>query len=107
MHTPASGPRPNFYHLHYDHIMSRDKLMKIARPRFWMYTFGPFIVGLVAARMSTYGTINPRPILSSLPWYVWLIIIISIDYRLVGANILIYGVNDLADTDTDALNDKK
>lgn len=87
--------------------MSRTKILQIARPRFWMYTFGPFLVGIVAARVSTYGATHPRPILASLPRYVLLIVIIAVDYRLIGANILIYGINDLADTDTDALNDKK
>lgn len=87
--------------------MSLGNILQIARPRFRMYTFGPFLVGMVAAWVSSYGAVHPRSILSSLPRYVWLLFIIAIDYRLVGANVLIYGINDLADTDTDALNEKK
>lgn len=70
------------------------KLIKISRPRFWLYTAGPFMVGAAAA------TTTPTALLS-IPFLVGLL------YFLIPANIFLYGINDLADKDTDKHNKKK
>ncbi len=64
---------------------------KISRPRFWPYLFGPFIIGLTSA--NNYSN-----------W--WLLIIFGL-YFSFPANLLIYGVNDIFDYETDKLNPKK
>lgn len=68
-------------------------LIKISRPRFWLYTAGPFWIGSVfALRLDLYFTV-----------VFWLFLL----YFLLPANIFLYGVNDLYDEETDALNKKK
>jgi 4-hydroxybenzoate polyprenyltransferase len=69
-------------------------LIKVSRPRFWIYVFGPFIVGLAGA---AFG----RSDILRLEVGLWAI------YFLLPANLLIYGVNDIFDYDTDRLNPKK
>ena len=69
--------------------MLRD-LLRVSRPRFWMYLLGPFMVALAATSL--------RP-----PVEVWLLGL----YLTLPANLLIYGVNDLYDAETDRLNPKK
>jgi 4-hydroxybenzoate polyprenyltransferase len=69
-------------------------LVRISRPRFWMYTVGPYILGTFASAPSYTTFISAR-------FWIYLFIFV------VAANVLIYGVNDLADTDTDLHNDKK
>ena len=65
-------------------------LLRVSRPRFWMYLLGPFMIALAATSL--------RP-----PVEVWLLGL----YLTLPANLLIYGVNDLFDAETDALNPKK
>jgi len=69
-------------------------LLKVSRPRFWFYIFGPYIVGLVAAAATREDLIDWRFALFGL-------------YFLLPANLLIYGVNDIFDYGTDKLNEKK
>jgi len=69
-------------------------LIKVSRPRFWLYLFGPYLIGLVA------GAQDPNTLLR--PLYV----VIGI-YFLFPANLLVYGVNDIYDYETDKLNPKK
>lgn len=69
-------------------------LLKVSRPRFWFYVFGPYIVGLVAG-IETPGELTD---LSHLALAI---------YFLYPANLLIYGVNDIYDYETDRLNIKK
>lgn len=69
-------------------------LLKVSRPRFWFYTFGPYIVGLVAG----VGNSNELIRIDVLAFGL---------YFLIPANVLIYGINDLFDYDTDRLNVKK
>lgn len=69
-------------------------LLKVSRPRFWFYIFGPYIVGLVAAISERSELLNWRPAIFAL-------------YFLFPANLLIYGVNDIFDYETDRLNAKK
>ncbi len=68
-------------------------LIKVSRPRFWFYVFGPYIVGLVAAFS------DQTELLTDHAWFAL--------YFLLPANLLIYGVNDIFDYDTDKLNPKK
>ena len=65
-------------------------LIRVSRPRFWMYLLGPYMVALAATSL--------RP-----PLEVWLLGL----YLTLPANLLIYGVNDLFDVETDRLNPKK
>lgn len=69
-------------------------LYKVSRPRFWMYTFGPALL------VTFLGLGLPSDILS-LP------IILNLIYFLYPANLLIYGINDISDGDTDEFNQKK
>lgn len=71
-------------------------LLKVSRPRFWVYLLGPYLVASVIA-------FNKDPIAMFLnaEFWVWFV------YFLIPANFLIYGVNDLADQDTDKFNSKK
>lgn len=62
-------------------------LLKVSRPRFWLYLAGPFLIGL-GNHIDTFSL------------YAFL-------YFLIPANFFLYGVNDLWDKDTDALNVKK
>jgi len=69
-------------------------VVRISRPRFWMYTVGPYILGTFAAAPSYTTFVSAR-------FWIYLLLFV------IAANVLIYGVNDLADTDTDVHNDKK
>lgn len=69
-------------------------LLKISRPRFWVYIFGPYIIGLIAGANQTDALLD------------WKVGVYAL-FFLFPANLLIYGVNDIFDYETDALNDKK
>lgn len=75
--------------------LSLNKLVKISRPRFWIYSLGPFLIGVVAALSSAPNEIH---------W--WVIIVMGI-YFATFANLYIYGINDIYDYETDLLNPKK
>lgn len=67
--------------------------LAVSRPRFWLYTLGPVLIGSAAAiKLDLFFT----PI-------VWLYLF----YFLIPANYFIYAINDLSDVDTDAKNPKK
>jgi 4-hydroxybenzoate polyprenyltransferase len=66
-------------------------LIKISRPRFWVYITGPFLIGVLAAS----------------PVQSWPLIILLGAYFTFPANLLIYGVNDIFDYETDKHNPKK
>jgi 4-hydroxybenzoate polyprenyltransferase len=70
------------------------KILNLSRPRFWIYVFGPYLLGITAARFWENET-------SLLTLFLFGI------FFLFPANIFIYGVNDIFDSDTDALNEKK
>ncbi len=74
--------------------MHTSELFKISRPRFWLYLAGPYLIGLVAANTSTSALYGFWPLLFLL-------------YFLFPANLLIYGVNDIFDFETDRHNPKK
>jgi 4-hydroxybenzoate polyprenyltransferase len=67
-------------------------LLAVSRPRFWIYLLGPFLIGLVSQR----GVVAiDWPVLVMGIYFTW------------PANLLIYGVNDIFDYDSDRLNPKK
>lgn len=65
-------------------------IFKISRPRFWIYILGPFLIGA----LFSYDT---------MPGILALFLL----YFTFAANLLIYGVNDIFDYETDKLNAKK
>jgi len=75
--------------------MKLKRLLKISRPRFWIYELGPYVIGIIAAAQSEYG--------------VWILpaVLIFFFFFMYPANIYIYGINDVYDYDTDKLNPKK
>ncbi|MEM2871050.1 MAG: prenyltransferase [Candidatus Caldarchaeum sp.] len=73
---------------------SVESILKISRFRFWIYAAGPYVVGY------TLGASGFNDFLK-LEYYVYLL------YFFIPANILIYGINDYFDTETDLLNPKK
>ena len=76
------------------YILPVNELLKISRPRFWLYIFGPYLVGLAAGANSTSDFLRIDSILFAI-------------YFLLPANLLIYGVNDIFDFETDRVNPKK
>lgn len=66
--------------------------LKISRPRFWIYLLGPFLIGVIAASDSHF---------------YWPTILLYGLYFTFPANLLIYGVNDIFDYETDKHNPKK
>ncbi|MEO5859126.1 MAG: prenyltransferase [Pyrinomonadaceae bacterium] len=69
-------------------------LLKVSRPRFWMYVFGPYIVGLAAGAATGDDFVRIENLIFGL-------------YFLLPANLLIYGINDIFDWETDRFNPKK
>lgn len=69
-------------------------LIKISRPRFWLYVLGPYLVGLVAAAARSEDLFRLDVLLFGL-------------YFIFPANLLIYGINDVFDFETDRRNPKK
>jgi 4-hydroxybenzoate polyprenyltransferase len=70
-------------------------LLKISRPRFWMYVFGPAILGFLLSLTSQQSfQVAPSQL-------------IALIYFTFPANLLIYGINDIFDRDTDKHNPKK
>lgn len=76
------------------HNLNIGFLLTVSRYRFWFYTFGPYIIGLIAGADSIQTLLSPWPIVFGL-------------YFLFPANLLIYGINDIFDYETDVLNSKK
>lgn len=94
--------------------LSFRELIHISRPRFRLYTAGPFLVGVAATgRFSIQATsLSYFWQEGDVKWIVAIILIVLtflvyLFYFLFPANLLIYGVNDIADEDTDLLNAKK
>ncbi|MFM7321623.1 MAG: prenyltransferase [Armatimonadota bacterium] len=76
--------------------MSRNfrALMRTSRPRFWIYLAGPWILGTFAGAPDAGFFAKP---------IFW----VGLAYCLLPANLLVYGVNDWFDLETDRLNAKK
>ena len=69
-------------------------LIHVSRPRFWLYIFGPYLVGLAAGAAFRSDFLSFGIAAFAL-------------YFLLPANLLIYGINDIFDFETDKLNPKK
>ncbi len=69
-------------------------LLKVSRWRFWLYLAGTYLVGF---------TIGVRDLNLLLTGWFWLHFL----YFTLPANLLLYGINDLFDADSDASNPKK
>lgn len=76
--------------------MKRQRLLAISRPRFWIYVLGPFLLGTIAAGDPRLWTTEVFSLVIG-----WLL------FFTFPANLLIYGVNDMYDYETDRLNPKK
>jgi 4-hydroxybenzoate polyprenyltransferase len=85
----------------YSHVFEKSmqkilELFKISRPRFWIYGLGPYLLGI--AHLIQKGLVTAD--------HIWLIIVFGVFFTFP-ANLLVYGVNDIFDRDTDAQNPKK
>jgi 4-hydroxybenzoate polyprenyltransferase len=69
-------------------------LLKLSRPRFWLYLAGPVLVGVAYGASARSDLFAPAAVA-------------LFAYFLVPANVYLYGVNDLFDADVDAENPKK
>lgn len=71
-----------------------DIVFKLSRPAFWIYLAGPYLIGYTAVAA------NVRDYLRFEFFY-------TLFFFLIPANIIVYGINDIYDKDTDAFNKKK
>lgn len=69
-------------------------LLRVSRPRFWLYLAGPVVVGAAYAAETPTALFSPRAVALFV-------------YFLVPANVFLYGVNDIFDADIDTENPKK
>ncbi len=69
-------------------------LLRLSRPRFWLYLAGPVVVGVAYAAGSVGELFAP-------------LALALFAYFLLPANVFLYGVNDIFDADIDAENPKK
>ena len=69
-------------------------IIRTSRPRFWIYLFGPYLIGLTAGASSPSDLLRLDSILFGI-------------FFLLPANLLVYGVNDIFDFETDSVNPKK
>ena len=76
--------------------MKTKRLINISRPRFWIYVLGTFMVGTIAAGDPRLLELDTLIILGTLFWFFT-----------YPANLMIYGVNDIYDYETDKHNPKK
>jgi len=76
--------------------MKIKRLINISRPRFWIYILGTFMVGAIAAG-------DPR----LLDLETLIILGVLFGFFTYPANLMIYGVNDIYDYETDKHNPKK
>jgi lycopene elongase/hydratase (dihydrobisanhydrobacterioruberin-forming) len=83
--------------------MNLSRVIRISRPRFWIYELWPYMIGILAAIMSIDCANYGKCLVSMDQW----VIILFALYFLIFANIWIYGINDIYDYETDKLNPKK
>ncbi|MFB6093058.1 MAG: prenyltransferase [Haloquadratum sp.] len=69
-------------------------LLRLSRPRFWLYLAGPVVVGVAFGAESTGDLLTP----ASVGLFA---------YFFFPANLFLYGINDVFDADVDAANPKK
>lgn len=70
------------------------QIIQLSRPHFWLYEGGTFLLGAIIAATDVADLLS----LESLLWGI---------YFLFPANLLIYGINDIFDYETDIKNPKK
>jgi lycopene elongase/hydratase (dihydrobisanhydrobacterioruberin-forming) len=101
--------------------MKLSRVLRISRPRFWIYELGPFMIGILGGLLtyvlmvqggaSTYAIaeigLGPVTSVAEIFRNHWVSIMIFAVYFLISANIRIYGINDIYDYETDKLNPKK
>ncbi|MXR41345.1 prenyltransferase [Halobaculum sp. WSA2] len=75
-------------------VASARYLLKLSRPRFWLYLAGPIVVGVAFGATTVPGLFRPENFL-------------LFGYFLLPANLFLYGVNDVFDRDVDEDNPKK
>jgi 4-hydroxybenzoate polyprenyltransferase len=79
--------------------MNWKRLLRLSRPRFWFYLFGPFLLGVSGAGiLQTWST---KTLLEQI------VIVLMGGFFLFPANLFVYGVNDVFDYETDRHNPKK
>ncbi len=78
--------------------MNLSRVIRISRPRFWIYELWPYMIGILAALLAWYGPEADVDVV---------VLGIMAFYFLIPANIWIYGINDIYDYETDKLNPKK
>lgn len=78
--------------------MNLSRVIRISRPRFWIYELWPYMIGILAAMLMWWSPQQPID---------YLLIALYAIYFLVWSNIWIYGINDIYDYETDKLNPKK
>jgi 4-hydroxybenzoate polyprenyltransferase len=69
-------------------------LLRLSRPRFWLYLAGPIVVAVAYAATTTDDLFTPTTVA-------------LFAYFLVPANVYLYGINDVFDRDVDVENPKK
>lgn len=74
--------------------ISLSQILRASRARFWIYLFGPYLVGLAAGAQKLGDFYSSPALFFAL-------------YFLLPANLLVYGVNDIFDYETDRDNAKK
>lgn len=74
--------------------------VKTSRPRFWIYLIGPYLIGIIAWSQVTEATDFFGIVID----FTFMAFLLYFSYP---ANLLVYGVNDLFDYETDKLNPKK
>lgn len=94
--------------------MRLSRVLRISRPRFWIYELGPYMIGVLGALLTIKNYVCWPDELCTYRWstsdifyenIVW--ILLYWFYFLIPANIWIYGINDIYDYETDKLNPKK
>ena len=87
-------------------IMKKITLFIInsSRPKFWVYLFGPFLLGYMFAFDFSSSTILGTEFLNTQDLVQ---LVLGLFYFLLPANLFLYGINDYHDFDTDMHNPKK
>lgn len=74
--------------------MNFQKIIQHTRPRFWLYIIGPFLLWYTAS-------------IGQIENFMQVEFLLRLLYFTIPANLIIYGINDIADYDTDKKNPKK
>jgi 4-hydroxybenzoate polyprenyltransferase len=80
-------------------------ILQLSRPRFWFYLLGPVLLAVAALYNNDIYLFGKAAISNG--YQDWLILTAILLFFSLPANLLIYGINDLFDYETDKHNDKK